>query len=195
MSGWRQARTAQQKFPRQATRVAVRISTVDPEVDPDSGEPFFRSTEATTANLSRGGVFVHSWEPLSAGRRVIVALDLPSGGELSLFGNVVWTRRRLESRNEGALEAPGYGIEFVGVTRAEQAAVQQILDAAEDTRPAIPDSATPSTRPATSETSATSSAANSSASSTTASATTASPTTSATAAASTPVRAAFTPAP
>lgn len=199
MSGWRQARTAQQKFPRQATCVAVRISTVDPEVDPDSGEPFFRSTEATTANLSRGGVFVHSWEPLSAGRRVIVALDLPSGGELTLFGNVVWTRRRLESRKEGALEAPGYGIEFVGVTRAEQAAVQQILDAAQDARPSIPDTATPSIRTApsapsaTSATSATSTAANTSASSTTATPTT--PTTPATAVASTPVRAAFPPAP
>lgn len=129
MSGWRQARTAQQKFPRHATCVAVRISTVDPEIDPDSGEPFFRSTEATTANLSRGGVFVHSWEPLAAGRRVIVALDLPAGGELSLFGQVAWTRRRLESGRAGSLEAPGYGIEFVGVTRAEQAAIQQILDA------------------------------------------------------------------
>lgn len=161
MSGWRQARTAQQKFPRQATHVAVRISTVDPEIDPDSGDPFFRSTEATTANLSRGGVFVHSWEPLAAGRRVIVALDLPSGGELTLFGQVVWTRRRLESRNAGALEAPGYGIEFVGVSRAEQAAVQQILDADDASRPTIPAGpnpaashpavpATPSTSPATS---------------------------------------------
>jgi len=128
MSGWRQARTAQQKFPRQATRVAVRISTVDPEIDPDTGEAFFRSLEATTANLSRGGAFVHSWEPLAAGRRVIVALDLPSGGELSLDGQVVWTQRRLESRVPGILETPGYGIEFKG-SRAEQAAIQQILDA------------------------------------------------------------------
>lgn len=128
MSGWRQARTAQQKFPRRATCVAVRISTIDPEIDPDSGEAFFRSTEATTANLSRGGAFVHSWEPLAAGRRVIVALDLPSGGELTLVGRVVWTRRRLESSQPGVLENPGYGIEFTG-SRAEQAALQQILDA------------------------------------------------------------------
>ncbi|MFO0687761.1 MAG: PilZ domain-containing protein [Myxococcota bacterium] len=156
MSGWRQAKTAQQKFPRHATCVAVRISTVDPEVDPDSGEPFFRSAEATTANLSRGGVFVHSWEPLAAGRRVIVALDLPSGGELSLFGQVAWTRRRLESGRAGSLETPGYGIEFVGVTRAEQAAVQQILDAQGSTpltataaQPAPPTVTPPATSPST----------------------------------------------
>lgn len=130
MTGWRQPRTTPQKFPRQATCVPVRISTVDPEVDPDSGIPFFRSTEATTANLSRGGVFVHSWEPLAAGRRVIVALDLPAGGELQLVGCVVWTRRQLSSRAGSPVEAPGYGIEFDGGNRAEQAAIQQILDVA-----------------------------------------------------------------
>jgi Tfp pilus assembly protein PilZ len=126
--------------------VPVRISTVDPEVDPDTGVPFFRSTEATTANLSRGGVFVHSWEPLAAGRRVIVALDLPSGGELQLVGRVVWTRRQLQSRAGSAAEAPGYGLQFDGVSRAEQAALQQILDAASDsTAAAQTAAATPST--------------------------------------------------
>lgn len=129
MTGWRQPRPAPQKFPRQATCVPVRVSTVDPEVDPDSGGSFFRTSEATTGNLSRGGVFVHSWEPLAAGRRVIVALDLPAGGELQLVGRVVWTRRKLTPRLGEPVEAPGYGIEFAGGSRAEQAAIQQILDA------------------------------------------------------------------
>lgn len=128
MSGWRQTRTSTQKFPRRATCVPIRIATVDPEIDPDHGTPFFRATEATTANLSRGGVFVHSWEPLASGRRVIVALDLPAGGELELLGRVVWTRRQLVAQGNGPVETPGYGIEFVGLTRAEQAALQQILD-------------------------------------------------------------------
>ncbi|MEZ4330813.1 MAG: PilZ domain-containing protein [Myxococcota bacterium] len=109
--------------------MSVRISTVDAETDPDSGAPFFRSAEATTANLSRGGAFVHSWEPLAAGRRVIVALDLPAGGELQLVGRVVWTRRRLEGDASGSFETPGYGIEFIERTRSDQAALQQILDA------------------------------------------------------------------
>jgi Tfp pilus assembly protein PilZ len=136
MSGWRTPRTAPQKFPRQATCVAVRVSTVDPEIDPDSGVSFFRSTEATTANLSRGGAFVHSWEPLAAGRRVIVALDLPIGGELALVGRVVWTRRKLTPRSGEPVEAPGYGIEFVGGSRADQAAIQRILDEATPDSPA-----------------------------------------------------------
>lgn len=130
MFGWRQPRTALQKFPRQATCVPVRISTVDPELDPDTGIPFFRATEATTANLSRGGVFVHSWEPLASGRRVIVALDLPAGGEIQLVGQVVWTRRKLTLKDAGPVETPGYGIEFVAQSRGEQAAIQQLLDAA-----------------------------------------------------------------
>lgn len=143
MTGWRQPRTTPQKFPRQATCVPVRISTVDPETDPDSGLAFFRSTEATTANLSRGGMFVHSWEPLAAGRRVIVALDLPAGGELQLVGRVVWTRRQLTSRAGSPVETPGYGIEFDGGNRAEQAAVQQILDAS-DADAQIPSPSSPS---------------------------------------------------
>lgn len=128
MAGWRQAQTSQQKFPRQTVAVAVRVATVDPEIDPDSGESFFRSTEATTANLSRGGAFIHSWEPLAAGRRVIVALDMPSGGELSLLARVVWTRRRIEASDRRPLAPPGYGIEFIERNRAEQAALQQILN-------------------------------------------------------------------
>lgn len=128
MSGWRQARPTTQQFPRRPACVPVRISTIDAETDPDSGASFFRSTEATTANLSRGGAFVHSWEPLAAGRRVIVALDLPAGGEIQLVGHVVWTRRRLARRDRRSLETPGYGIEFDRVSRADQAALQQILD-------------------------------------------------------------------
>ena len=151
MTGWRHARTAPQKFPRQATCVAVRISTVDPEVDPDTGVPFFRTTEATTANLSRGGVFVHSWEPLAAGRRVIVALDLPLGGELQLVGRVAWTRRKLTPRTGGPVEAPGYGIEFVGESRADQAAIQQILDQAACASPGPAQSPSSTPEPATAQ--------------------------------------------
>ena len=143
MSGWRQPRTALQKFPRWETCVPVRISTVDPEVDPDTAVRFYRATEATTANLSRGGVFVHSWEPLAAGRRVIVALDLPAGGELQLVGQVVWTRRKLTPRAAGPVEAPGYGIEFVAQSRAEQAAIQQVLDAAAPASAPAPSTAIP----------------------------------------------------
>ena len=72
MSGWRQPRTALQKFPRQSTRVPVRISTVDPDarhghktsargfdgykghvaVDPDS--ELITATKVTAGNVGDG---------------------------------------------------------------------------------------------------------------------------------------------
>ena len=113
MGQWRQANTGLQQYPRIAMSVPVRISTIDPETDPNTGKPFFRSTEETTANLSHGGAYLRSWEPLEAGRRVVVAIDLPSGEELQLTGRVVWTRRELRRQTEDT-ESTGYGVEFLG---------------------------------------------------------------------------------
>ena len=117
MGQWRKANTGLQKHPRVATAMAVRVTTVDAETDPDTGKTFFRSAEETTANLSQGGAYVHSWEPLAGGRRVIVAIELPAGIELQLEGRVVWTRRALRTNTKGDLESPGYGIEFEPGTR------------------------------------------------------------------------------
>ncbi len=122
MGQWRQAAPGLQKFPRTATAVPVRVSTVDPEVDPASGRTFFRSAEETTGNLSRGGVYVRSWEPLASGRRVVVTLDLSdardASDELQIVGRVVWARRQIVPKGD-AVEQPGYGVEFTGGTRDE----------------------------------------------------------------------------
>ena len=125
---WRQANTGLQRNPRIATSVPIRISTVDPETDPNTGNLFFRSAEETTANLSRGGVYLRSWEPLEAGRRVIVAIDLPSGGELQLTGRVVWTRRELRPAETKDIEAPGYGVEFFGGSSRELGILDRLID-------------------------------------------------------------------
>lgn len=127
MGQWRKARTGLQKFPRVSTAVPVRITTVEPEVDPDTGKTFFRSAEETTANLSRGGIFLRSWEPLAAGRRVVVAMALPKGEELQLVGRVAWARRELRPTGAEGIEAPGYAIEFIGGSRAELAALDRYL--------------------------------------------------------------------
>ena len=127
MGQWRQANTGKQRYPRVATSVPVRITTVDPECDPITGKPFFRSAEETTANLSRGGAYLRSWEPLSAGRRVIVAIDLPSGEELQLTARVVWTRRQLRPAKGDKLEAPGYGLEFDGTSPRDLTRLDQFL--------------------------------------------------------------------
>lgn len=124
---WRQAKTGTQKFKRHVASVPVRISTVDPERDPDTGKLFFRSTETTTANLSRGGAFVHSWEPLEPGRKVIVAIDLSTGREIQVVAQVAWTRRELRQADSSELQAPGYGLEFLSGTSTELAALESIL--------------------------------------------------------------------
>jgi hypothetical protein len=127
MSQWKRTGAGPQKFPRTATTVSVRISTLEPETDPDTGTSYFRSSEETTANLSRGGAFVHSWEPIEAGRRVIVELSLPTGERLQLIARVAWTRRRLRPTGSYTIETPGYGIEFVGGSSAELACLGRFL--------------------------------------------------------------------
>ena len=131
MGQWRQAGTGVQRHPRIATAVPVRISTVDPETDLDTGKLFFRSAEETTANISRGGAYLRSWEPLESGRRVIVVLDLPSGEELQLTALVAWTRRELRHAPSEDLAATGYGLEFFGCSSRELACLDQLLDSLE----------------------------------------------------------------
>ena len=131
MGQWRKPQTGLQKFPRVGASVPVRISTVDPEVDPDTGRTFFRTAEETTANLSRGGAYVRSWEPLASGRRVVLTIELPDRGELQLVGRVAWTRRELQPPAADQLEAPGYGVEFAGASAAELAVLDRYLTALE----------------------------------------------------------------
>jgi len=127
MGQWRRANTGLQRYPRIAMSVPVRISTVDPEVDPDTGKLFFRSVEETTANLSHGGAYLRSWEPLEAGRRVVVAIDLSSGEEVQLTGRVIWTRRELRPVRTRDIEATGYGIEFFGLSSRELASLDRLI--------------------------------------------------------------------
>jgi hypothetical protein len=143
MGQWRRAGPGPQKHPRISARVPARISTVHPELDPDTGDSFYRIVEETTADLSRGGAFVESWEPLHSGRQVLVEIDLPDGPPLQIVARVAWTRRQLcgdalrrigrdssfEASRRQANEAggaltgpgPGYGLEFIGGSKADLA--------------------------------------------------------------------------
>ncbi len=130
MGQWRQPVMGLQKHPRVTTSVSVRVSTVDPEIDPTTGRSFFRSVEETTANLSRGGAFVRSWEPLAAGRRVLVEIELYEGLSIQLEGRVAWTRREVrpaESDAAGGVEPTGYGVEFLGGSSFEIAMLDRFL--------------------------------------------------------------------
>lgn len=135
MAGWRQPNTGVQRHPRRSTTVPVVVATVDGEVDPATGARFYRTAEESTANLSRGGAYVRSWEPLAEGRRVLVTLALPDlpggprGGEIQLEGHVAWTQRRVRPNAQGRVEPAGYGVAFDGGRHADLVALGRYLDA------------------------------------------------------------------
>ena len=131
MGVWRQPNTGIQRFSRITATLPVRISTVDPETDPSTGKHFFRSSEETTANLSQGGAYVRSWEPLEAGRRVVVDINLPDARDLQFVARVAWTQRQLRSGRPGELDSPGYGIEFSEASSMELARLERYLDSLE----------------------------------------------------------------
>lgn len=128
MSEWRTQNTGMQRYPRIAAETPVRISTVEPERDLTTGKLFFRSSEETTANLSGGGAFVRSWEPLEMGRKVVVDIDLPGGSHLQLVARVVWTQRQFRAGASTDFEGPGYGLEFDTRSDTDQARLDRFLE-------------------------------------------------------------------
>lgn len=95
----------------------VRISTIDPETDPWTGKPFFRSSREWSINVSRGGLFVRTQEPILPGQRVLLELSLPGGRTIEAVGRVAWARRVMRVGTEE--DDAGVGLQFVGTTAEE----------------------------------------------------------------------------
>jgi uncharacterized protein (TIGR02266 family) len=104
--------TNRRRHERVAAGVDVRISTIEPERDPWTGRPFFRSLQERCANVSRGGVFVRTDEPLDPGRRILVEIQLPSGRPLEAIGRIAWVKRVMAPASDEP--ESGIGIEFLG---------------------------------------------------------------------------------
>ena len=100
----------QRRHARIDSAIPVRISTIEPERDPKTGRPFFRTLQETCANVSRGGIFIKTNEPLAAGRRLLVEIRLPSGRPLEAIGRIAWVKRVLSPEPSES----GIGIEFLG---------------------------------------------------------------------------------
>jgi Tfp pilus assembly protein PilZ len=112
--------------PRHALRCPVRVSGIDPEIDPETRLPCFVSIEESSVNLSAGGVFVPGADTLTPGRRVLVEIDLPSGTTLQASGAVAWRRRPVAAR---AGDRPaGMGIAFTGMSDASAVALADALE-------------------------------------------------------------------
>jgi len=120
------------RHPRIDARIPVRISTIEAERDPWTGRPYFRSSQETCANLSRGGAFVRTGELLEPGRRVLLEISLPNGNQVEAIGRVAWTKRSLEKR--GLELDTGVGIEFLGGASSQLAALEEFVTRDPDTR-------------------------------------------------------------
>ena len=89
---------------RVALQVPVRLQTIDSERDPRTGRRCFRCTQELSGNLSRGGAFLPTAEPLSEGCRLWIEIELPDGaGRIQAAGRVAWS----------GLASGGLGVEFV----------------------------------------------------------------------------------
>ncbi|MEB2346852.1 MAG: PilZ domain-containing protein [Deltaproteobacteria bacterium] len=84
----------------------IRVSTIDPELDPYTGRSFFRSFEDRCVNLSRGGLLLRSHETLAPGRRILLEVELPGGPRFEAVARIAWT--------SPAGEELDHGIEFLG---------------------------------------------------------------------------------
>lgn len=114
------------RFRRISAALPVRISTIEPERDPWTGRPFFRATEETCGNVSRGGAYVLTGEPLPPGRRVLLEFELPDGRPVEAIGRIAWQRRVMTAR--GSEGASGIGVEFLGAASEQFEALEDFID-------------------------------------------------------------------
>ena len=115
--------------------IPVRISTIEPERDPWTGRPFFRTLQETCANVSRGGAFIRTREPLDPGRRILVEIRLPTGKPLEAIGRIAWVKRVLSPTQRD--DESGIGVEFLGGASEQFNALDDYLTK----QPAPPDPA------------------------------------------------------
>lgn len=65
---------------------------------------------SSSVDLSKGGIFISTPEPLSSGSEVNMTIHMPGHGEIEIKGIVKWVR----AEETGSSKA-GMGIEFVNV--------------------------------------------------------------------------------
>ena len=121
-----EASTHRRRFERVRADIPVRISTIEPDLDPLTGRRYFRASQERCANLSCGGVFVHTHELLDPGRRVLVELSLPDGEQVEAIGRVAWTQYSMRNGSSKGLDC-GVGIEFLGGATEQLSALEAFV--------------------------------------------------------------------
>jgi Tfp pilus assembly protein PilZ len=103
-----------QRYRRLNLRVPARVTTLDAVRDGAAGERYFRVSEETCANLSEGGAFVATHQPIQQDCRVMLEIELPDGQSVQTVGRVVWSQTELASpgRARASGQASGIGVAF-----------------------------------------------------------------------------------
>lgn len=133
------ATTKRRRYERLDMHLPIRISTIDPETDRHSGRPFFRTSQEVSGNLSEGGVFIHTTEPIAPGRRLWIELQLPEAGSVQAVGRVAWSKMVVNP--SGDRRESGVGVQFIGAERALYDALERVLAARRESRTGEPDGA------------------------------------------------------
>ncbi len=107
-----QMERAKQHSRRANVRIPIRISTIDPEKDPESGKLYFFTSEEFSANVSRGGAFVPTPERIDPGQRLLVEIDIPNGSSVQAIGRVVWKQISAGQSGASPRKRSGIGIQF-----------------------------------------------------------------------------------
>jgi len=114
---------------RRAVEVDVRVSTIDPEVDPVTGGRYFRESEETCATLSPGGAFIRTRDPLTPGHRILLEIHVPDEQEpIEATGRVAWVKPEIERRSRTAAPQTGAGVEFTDADPSARRAIVRYLD-------------------------------------------------------------------
>jgi len=77
---------------------------------------------SSTVDLSKGGIFISTPEPLSKGSEVNMSIHIPGHGELEVKGVVKWVRA-----DESDSEKAGMGIEFVNVSNDFKKKLEEVI--------------------------------------------------------------------
>ena len=109
-----------------STTFDVKLSTLEPERDPWTGRPIFRAFRDSCGNVSRGGAFVKTAEPLAPGRRILLEMKLPDGKPLEAIGRVAWSKRVIAPGGE--VGESGVGVEFLGAARDEFRELEMFIE-------------------------------------------------------------------
>ena len=123
-----------QQHRRLSVRMPVRVSSIDAELDPDTGKPFFRIDEESSMNVSSGGVFVCSTDAVTPGRRVLVEIEIPGGDSVRAVGEVVWKRVGIVGADAAPAQRPGFAVRFLAPGSASLAPLERFLARASQRR-------------------------------------------------------------